>query len=501
MTKKAYLAFDLGAESGRAMLGVLEDGKIALHELHRFANLPVLLPSGLHWNLLELWNNLLVGVRKAVEHTKANSLELASLGVDTWGVDLGLIGASGQVLGLPYAYRDEHFAAAMEAVIAKVGAERLYDVTGNQFMPFNTIFQLAYLRRSEPALLERADKLLMLPDLLHYFFTGEAVNEATIVSTAQLVDPRRGNGLGVWVKELLAELDIPSQMLGRLVPPATPLGAVRPAVAAELGLSSRLKVTLPASHDTAAAVAAVPASGKSSWCYLSSGTWSLMGVELPEPLINEATRAANFTNERAVGGMIRFLTIGAGMWLVQQVRRSLAQRGENYTYAQLAEHARAAEPFRTLLYPLHGPFGAAGGMFEKVADFVKQTGQPQPQSVGQYVRACLESLALSYRSTVAKIEKLTGKRIEVIHIVGGGAQNTLLDQMTADATGRTVIAGPFEATAAGNVLTQAMGDGEVADPAQIRQIVANSFQPQTYAPADTAAWDGAYEKYLKMVPG
>ena len=184
MTKKAYLAFDLGAESGRAMLGVLEDGKIALHELHRFANLPVLLPSGLHWNLLELWNNLLVGVRKAVEHTKANSLELASLGVDTWGVDLGLIGASGQVLGLPYAYRDEHFAAAMEAVIAKVGAERLYDVTGNQFMPFNTIFQLAYLRRSEPALLERADKLLMLPDLLHYFFTGEAVNEATIVSTA-----------------------------------------------------------------------------------------------------------------------------------------------------------------------------------------------------------------------------------------------------------------------------------------------------------------------------
>ena len=224
MTKKAYLAFDLGAESGRAMMGVLDDGKLALHELHRFANMPVTLPSGLHWNLLELWNNLLVGLRKAMEYASANSLELASLGVDTWGVDLGLIGRSGQLLGLPYAYRDEHFAGAMDKVIAKVGAERLYNVTGNQFMPFNTIFQLAYLHESEPAVLAQADKLLFMPDLLHYFFTGQAFNEATIVSTGQVVDPRLGNGLGVWADGLLQELGVPRQMLGKIIPPGTRIG-------------------------------------------------------------------------------------------------------------------------------------------------------------------------------------------------------------------------------------------------------------------------------------
>jgi rhamnulokinase len=499
MTKKAYLAFDLGAESGRAMLGVLDGGKLALHELHRFANMPVTLPSGLHWNLLELWNNLLVGLRKAMEHCRANSLELASLGVDTWGVDLGLIGRSGQLLGLPYAYRDEHFAPAMDKAIAKVGAEHIYNVTGNQFMPFNSIFQLAYLHQSEPAVLEQADKLLFMPDLLHYFFTGQAFNEATIVSTGQVVDPRRGDGLGVWADGLLKELDVPTQMLGKLIPPGTLLGPVRSALAAELGLGRPLNVIVPASHDTAAAVAAVPASGKGNWLYISSGTWSLQGVELDQPLISEATRAANFTNERGVGGTIRFLTIGAGMWLVQQLRRSFAQRGENYTYSQLADLARAAKPFRTLLNPLHGPFGVQGGMIEKINEFAASTGQPQPGDVGQYVRACLESLALSYRATVGKVETLTGKRIEVIHIVGGGGQNTLLDQMTADAVACPVIAGPFEATAAGNVLTQAMGDGQVADATEIRQIVANSFQPQTYTPKDTAAWDDAYERYLKVL--
>ena len=499
MTKKAYLAFDLGAESGRAMMGVLDGGKLALHELHRFANMPVTLPSGLHWNLLELWNNLLVGLRKAMEYSAANSLELASLGVDTWGVDMALLGRSGQLLGLPYAYRDEHFAAAMDKAIAKVGAEHLYNVTGNQFMPFNTIFQLVYQLESEPGVLEQSDKLLFMPDLLHYFFTGQALNEATIVSTAQLVDPRLGDGLGVWADGLLKELGVPRQMLGKIIPPGTPIGPVRSALATELGLAKPLNVIVPASHDTGAAVAAVPVSGKRNWCYLSSGTWSLMGVELDRPLISEATRAANFTNERGVGGAIRFLTIGAGLWLVQQVRRSLAQRGENYSYAQLADLARAAKPFRTLLNPLHGPFGVQGGMIEKINEFAANTGQPQPGDVGQYVRACLESLALSYRRTLGKIETLTGQRVEVIHIVGGGAQNTLLNQMTADAAARTVIAGPFEATAAGNMLTQAMGDGQVANAAQIRQIVANSFQPQTYAPKDTAAWDDAYERYLKVL--
>lgn len=499
MTKTAYLAFDLGAESGRAILGLLDGGRLTLHELHRFANMPVRLPSGLHWNLLELWNNLTTGLRKAAQYAKDNNLQLASLGVDTWGVDCGLIGRSGQLLGLPFAYRDERFPPAMESAIARIGAERLYNITGSQFMPFNTLFQLVAQQASEPAILKQSASLLFMPDLLHYFFTGQAVNEATIASTSQMVDPRLGNGLGSWAADLLDELGLPSQMLGQIVPPGTRIGPVREAVASEAGLSGRVNVTAPACHDTASAVAAVPVRGKENWAYISSGTWSLMGMELKEPVISEAARLENFTNERGAGGMIRFLCNGAGLWLVQQVRRSLANINVNYDYAQLTQMAREAAPFRTLVNPMYGPFGLHGGMLEKVNDFAAKTAQPQPTEPGQYVRACLESLALGYRQTLLSLERITGKRIEVVHIVGGGGQNALLNQMAADAMARPVVVGPFEATAAGNILTQAMGDGQVSGLTQIREIVTNSFEPQTYEPQNTAAWDEAYQRYLPLL--
>ncbi|MFB3891076.1 MAG: rhamnulokinase family protein [Phycisphaerae bacterium] len=498
--KKAYLAFDLGAESGRAMLGVLDGGKLEFHELHRFANIPRRLPSGLHWNLLDLWGNLLEGLRKAASHCRDNGLELASLGVDTWGVDYGLLGKSGELLALPHAYRDERNIAASEKAIAKLGRERIYRETGIQFMAFNTLFQLAAANEAEPGLLERAKRLAMVPDLLHYFLSGEAICEATDASTTQMIDPR-GGPTGAWARGLLADLGLPDGMLGEITPAGTCIGRLREAVAQETGAGG-VKVIAPASHDTASAIAAVPADDRTSWCYLSSGTWSLMGVELPGPLINDAAMAANFTNERGLAGTVRFLRNIPGLWMVQQVRQDLSQRaggGTNLDYASLAAAAAKAAPFRTLVDPNHAPFGQPGGMIGKIAAFAAATGQVRPGDVGALVRCCLESLALEYRRTLDALEAVVGRRIDVIHIVGGGGRNELLNQMTADATGRTVIAGPHEATAAGNALVQAMGDGLVASPVEIRRVVRQSFSPRTFQPSDTAAWDKAWDRYAGLI--
>lgn len=498
--KKAYLAFDLGAESGRAMLGVLNGGKLVLHELHRFANAPVVLPTGLHWNILGLWTHLLEGLRKAGQYTRENSIELAALGVDTWGVDYALLGKSGQLLGLPFAYRDARNIPAMEQAIACLGKERLYEVTGLQFMPFNTIFQLLAQNQSEPEMLRQAHRLAFLPDLLNYFFTGEMTCEATIASTSQAIGPR-GSAVGRWATELLDELGIPSGMLGPIVPAGTRIGQLLPRLAAEAGLG-QLNVIAPASHDTASAIAAVPAtSGKDNWCYLSSGTWSLMGVELAEPLITPAGLAANFTNERGIGGTIRFLRNMPGMWLVQQTRSAFAERGQTYDYAALTSEAAAAQPFRTLFNPWDDSFYSAGRMLEKVTALTQATREPVPQDVGQFVRCCLESLALEYRRTLETLQSIIGRRLDVMHIVGGGGRNELLNQMAADATGKTVIAGPTEATAAGNALAQALGDGELTDRQDIRRIVAASFELKTFQPRKEAAstWDAAYERYQRIV--
>lgn len=495
MSKKAYVAFDLGAESGRAMLGILDDGKLELQEMHRFANLPQRLPSGYHWNLLELWRNLVEGLGKCAGHAREHGFELASLGVDTWGVDCGYLGKSGQLLGLPYAYRDDRFPLAMDRTLKALGEKQIYDVTGIQFMPFNTLFQVVAQQGDEAGVLGATDRLLNMPDLLHYFFTGERVNEYSIASTTQMLDAEKAD----WATGMLDDLGLPTDMLGPIVPSGTKIGKVLPEVRLAAGLEADMQVVAPASHDTASAVAAVPAvTAEKSWCYLSSGTWSLLGAELTEPLINDDARAMPFTNEGGVDGTIRFLKNISGLWLVQEVRRAWASTRQ-YSYEELTELAGHCPSFRTLVDPDHEPFASPGQMPEKIAAFARQTGQPEPEDIGQHVRCCLESLALTYRHTLAALERVLGRQFEVMHIVGGGGRNELLNQMTADAIGRPVVVGPYEATAAGNVLVQAMGLGDLGSLSDIRQVVAASFEPTTYQPQDPGAWDEAYQRYQELL--
>jgi len=495
MPAKAYLAIDLGAESGRTIVGVLDDERLTLHEAHRFFHLPCRLPSGLHWDLTGLWSEVLEGARKAVAWAQDQGLSLTSIGVDTWGVDYALLGRSGELLGLPHAYRDERNGPAFEKTIASLGREALYQATGIQFLIFNTLFQLVAARDADPELVARADKLLFMPDLLHYFFTGRAVVESSIASTSQMTDPRTGR----WATGLLEELGLPTRMLGPIVPSGTPLGPLLPTVAAEIGVGDEVQVITPAAHDTASAVAAVPAGSSPGWCYLSSGTWSLIGVELERPCINDAAREVPFTNEGGLGGTIRFLKNINGLWLVQECRRHFEKQGVDCGYDELAERAATAEPFRTLVDTTYEPFASAGDMPDKIADFARSTRQAVPDDVGQFVRCCLESLALTYRHTLGQLEQVLDRRFDVLHIVGGGGRNGLLNQMTADAIGRRVVVGPYEATAVGNLLVQALGAGDVSDRAHIRRIVANTFEPEAYEPRDTPSWDRAYDRFVGLL--
>jgi len=500
MSNEAFAAFDLGAESGRAMLATLKDGRIELSEEHRFLNTPQRLPSGLHWNLLELWGNLVEGLKQCVKAANDKGVTLRSLGVDTWGVDCAMVGKSGQLLGLPFAYRDERNPPAMQWAFDKVGEKTIYDRTGIQFLPFNTLFQLCAQNASEPAVLQNAHRLLMTPDLLHYFFSGEMFNEATIASTGQAVDPNTGQ----WDTQLFEMLGLPTHFLGEIVPAGTRIGPVREAIATECGAQG-VDVILPGSHDTASAVAAVPVDESAypdgEWAYLSSGTWSLMGAELDAPVVSDATREAGFTNERGVDDKIRFLKNIAGLWLVQQCRADFAKQGQELDYETLTKLASEAEPFQTLVDPDHEPFASPGGMLEKVREFARATDQPVPETPGQFVRCCLETLAMAYRRTLNGLEEVLGRSFEVLHVVGGGGRNELLNQMTADAIGRTVIVGPYEATAVGNALTQAIGAGVVDDLQHLRRIVRDSFSPVTYEPGDADAFEAAYERYESLIEG
>lgn len=501
MAVQGYLALDLGAESGRAMLATLNGGRVAMRELHRFRHLPQKLPSGLHWNLLELWSNLIEGLRASAREAEKEKVEIASVGCDTWGVDYALLGKSGQVLGLPYCYRDDRHFKAYDAVLERFGRKPIYDATGIQFMPLNTLYQLWAQQQDEPGLLELADRLLMIPDLLHYWFTGEITNEATDISTTQMVNPHDGK----WATDLLDTIGIPTHFLGETVPAATVVGRLRDALVDDIAAPSLsgVRVIAPGTHDTASAVAAVPVdeSTAGNWAYLSSGTWSLMGAEIDKPVINEKSCELSFTHERGVGGNIRFLKNIAGLWLVQECRRDFERRGSKYEYDELTQMAADAAPLRTLVNPDHPPFAQPGDMLNKIASFAEANGEPKPQSPGQFVRCCLESLAFAYRRTLNMLEDLLGKRFDVLHIVGGGGRNGLLNQMTADAINRPVIVGPYEATALGNALTQAIGAGAVRDLAELRAIVRRSFKLETCEPKDGGKWDEAFERFEKLLGG
>ena len=498
MNTQGYVAFDLGAESGRAMLAFIDEQKVELEEVHRFANVPQRLPSGYHWNVQDLWNQLVQGLAKCGQRASQRGIKLMGVGVDTWGVDFGLLGKSGQLLGLPFSYRDERSGPAFENTLKELGAEKIFQVTGIQFLPFNTLYQLVAQRDSEPQMLTHVAHLLNMPDLMHYFLCGQTTNEATIASTTQMVDVHTGT----WSNVLLDSLGLPTGMLGPIIPAGTKIGQLSPHVADAAGVKS-IDVIVPGCHDTASAVVAVPVdmTGKAatpSWAYLSSGTWSILGAELDEPVLTEEARRLGFSNERGVENKIRLLKNISGLWLVQQCRRDLADHGESYDYCQLTQLAQTSPSMRTLIDPAHEPFAAPGAMLAKIEVFAKTTDQPVPETPGQFVRCCLESLALSYRQTLKSLEQLLEQPIEVLHIVGGGGKNMLLNQMTADAIGRPVIVGPLEATATGNALTQALGIGQIRDLAHLRQILRRSIDSVHVHPQDTSSFDDQVERFKRL---
>jgi rhamnulokinase len=482
---KKLLAFDLGAESGRGLLGLFDGQQVRLEVVHRFPNGAVRTLDTLHWDVLRLYSEMLITLRKCA----AEQGGLDGLGVDTWGVDFALLGRGGTLLGNPRNYRDPHTEGVMEEAFRRVPRAEIFRRTGLQFMRFNSLFQLLALQRDRSPLLDVAETLLLIPDLFNYFFTGIKVNEASDASTSQMYDP----ATRTWAHDLVAAFGLPSRILGSLVPPGTVLGPLRHAVTAETGLGP-VPVIAPATHDTGSAVAAVPAEGE-SWAYISSGTWSLMGAELPAPLINDQVAQYNFTNEGGVGGTTRFLKNIMGLWLVQECRRTWERAGQAYGYDELMRLAEATPPFVSVVDPDDTSFILPPSMPAAVADFCRKTGQTPPAEPGAVIRCVLESLALRYRWVLERLEELLGRKLEVIHIVGGGCQNTLLCQLTADACNRTVLAGPVEATALGNVLVQAMGLGLVGSLAEAREVVRRSFEVRTYSPRNPEGWHAPYARF------
>lgn len=485
------------------MLAVL-DGEpvgVRLHEAHRFSHEPLDTPAGLVWDWTSLWRDVLQGIRQAAVMATEAGVELKSVGVDTWGVDWTLVDPAGEMLGLPHAYRDPANAIARDRVLDRLdgGAVALYGRTGIQPQTFNTIFQIEARYGASPgSFAVDGATFLLLPDLLHFWLTGQRSVERTIASTTSLLSATTGD----WDRDLLSELGLPSAMLGPIIEPGTPLGPVRPALAAELGLPDGVVVVPPATHDTASAVAAVPAVDETpgTWGYLSSGTWSLLGVELEHPNTSLQALESGFTNELGVGGKVRFLRNIAGLWLVQELRRDLEKQGKSYDYAQLAALAAEAEPLCTLVDPDAADLAIPGDSIAKLQGHAERTEQPVPKTPGQLARCCFESLALCYADSIEQIESLTGQRLETLYLVGGGVNNRLLNQLTADATRRKVRVGPSEATALGNALVQAMGLGIIDGIDSLREIVARSHSVEEVVPAgEEAEWSDARIRYRDMV--
>ncbi|MBC7785150.1 MAG: rhamnulokinase [Burkholderiales bacterium] len=484
MKQQKYLAFDFGAESGRAILGSLADGRLTLEEKHRFANPMGQLNGRLQWNVLGQWEQIKQGLKAT------RGIKLDGIGVDTWGVDFGLLDSSGDLLGNPTMYRDPVTAGMMKDVFSIIPREEVFDTTGIQFMEINTLYQLRALVKANSAKLATARTMLFMPDLFNYFLTGVAKAEFSIVSTSQMYDPRKR----AWATQMLTKLGIPTHILPEIIPTGTVLGPLLKSVADECEVD-QATVIAPGGHDTASAVVSVPAEGQ-DWCYISSGTWSLMGVELPEPLINPKSLQYNYTNEGGIGGSIRFLKNIMGLWLVQECRRAFTKDGHDHTYAELTAMAGESKPYDVLIDPDHAPFASPGDMPKKIDAFCGLTSQKAPSTRGAYVRACLDSLACKYRQTLEGLQDLLGKKIGVIHIVGGGTQNELLNQLTADVCQRPVVAGPIEATAIGNIIVQAMATGAIKSLEEGRGVVRASFPVKRYEPRASPAVDLAYQRYL-----
>lgn len=484
-----YIACDLGAESGRVMLGSLDAGKLTLEEIHRFSNITVKLGSSIRWDILRTFDELKKGLAKVA----ARGISVSSLSVDSWGVDYVWSGLGQEMLAPAYIYRDHRTDATFAKALATVGREKIFFETGIQLMALNTVYQLMADMETSPELARQADGFLCIADYLHFLFSGVRAAEASLASTTQIYNP----ATRTWSQELISAFGFPRSAFAEIVPSGTVLGPLSDAVGDETGIRGA-RVVASCSHDTGAAVAAVPAEAGHDWAFLSSGTWSLIGVELPAPLINESTLEANFTNEGGYGGTTRFLTNIVGLWILQECRRDWESLGEMWDYAELNRLASGAAPLRTLIDPRDARFLKPGDMLAKIRAFALETKQPVPSSPGEFTRAILESLALIYRDALAHIERLTGRSIKTLHIVGGGSQSRLLNQLAADATGRRVLAGPVEATAIGNILVQAISDGKLDSLAGLRKTVGNSVVIEEFQPSRRSAWDEAAVRFEKI---
>ncbi|HSD84468.1 MAG TPA: rhamnulokinase family protein [Anaerolineae bacterium] len=484
------LAIDLGAESGRAILGTLDREQLTLADIHRFPNVPVRLPDGLHWDVLRLWSEIKTALQRV---THKHHIQLAGIGLDTWGVDFGLLDRAGALIGNPFHYRDGRTDGMLEAACQRLPRERIFDLTGIQFMQLNTLYQLFSLVLQQAPALQIAETFLTMPDLFNSWLSGRQVCEFTMATTTQCYDPRRCE----WSQPLLKALSIPLHIFPEVVPPGTVLGEVLPDIAEETGCG-RVPVIAPACHDTGSAVAAVPAVNK-HFAWISSGTWSIMGAEADRPIVNAQSLKYNFTNEGGVNGTWRFSKNIMGLWPVQECRRTWARAGEELSYAEITQLAAGADPFQSIIDVDTADFFQPGDMPARIQQYCAHTQQPVPESKGAIIRCVLESLALKYRWVLDRLEEMLGYRLEPIHIIGGGTQSYLLNQLTANATARTVIAGPIEATAIGNVLLQAVALGQLTSLEEARAVVRHSFKPETYEPHTSAKWDVAYQKLQTLM--
>lgn len=486
------LAFDYGASSGRGILGRYDGKLLRLDEVHRFSNDPVMIGGSFYWDILRLYHEMKQGIIKCVKNGDG---DFASLGIDTWGVDFGLLGKDGKLLGIPFHYRDSRNEGMIEEACKIVPKTEIYRETGIQFLKFNTLYQLLSMVREASPVLEKAETMLFIPDLLNYFLTGIKRSEYTITSTSQMYDPVRGD----WARGLLSRLGIPDRILTDIISAGNVVGSLQSSLCQELGIG-QVPVVAVAEHDTGSAVAAVPAvNGK--YAYLSSGTWSLLGTELDAPLINEAAYKLNYTNEGGINNTTRLLKNIMGLWIYQECMRAWEASGQCDSHEELASAAAKAEPFASLIDPDADDFYSPGNMPARIRDYCRRTGQKVPDGKGEIVRCIMESLALKYRMTLEGLEGLIGYKVPVLHVVGGGTKNTMLNRFTANAIGRPVITGPIEATAIGNLAAQLLALGEVADLGEARLLIKDSFPTTEYLPQDREQWEEDYGRFRILIDG
>jgi len=485
---KKVLAFDFGASSGRAMLGIYDGTSIQLKEIHRFSNDPVIVNGTMYWDILRLFHEIKQGLLKAKHES-----DFDSLGIDTWGVDFGLLDQNGYLLENPVHYRDKRTQGMLEKSFEKLPKAEFYGITGNQFMELNTAFQLLSLVLNRPELLERTDKMLLTPDLFNYMLTGEKAAEYSIASTTQLMDAKKGD----WSEKVIQALGIPKRIFAPIIASGTKIGVLSNEIREELGIK-KCDVIAVAGHDTQSALVAVPAKEK-NFIFISCGTWSLIGTELDEPLINEKSDFYNITNEGGYGKKASFLKNITGLWLIQESRRQWVREGREYSFGSLEELAGEADAFKCFVDPDAPEFSPAGNMPLRIREYCRRTGQKVPETTGEIVRCINESLALKYRYALEQISECTGMEYPYIHMVGGGIQSRQLCQFTADACGRTVVAGPVEATVLGNVALQLIASGQIKDLQEARNIIGQSPDITRYVPDGRQAWKEAYECYKKII--